>query len=167
MRLSRIGETNFECPSIGHSLYNIEMLSTSQKGHLALLAAEQRAITTNCILSKPTIEGCLYDCIIDKNSQLYRCQVKYADGKPNKRTQGSVVVSLSSWSGRSKSGKTIRKGYTKSQIDVFIVFVPKINEVLWIPVEIWAGKSKASIRLSEAKNTAPNFTYAKDYIWSM
>ena len=139
--------------------------STAQKGHIAFLATEQRALLRGCIVSKPSLEGCLYDCIVDRDGQLYRCQVKYADGTCGQRTQGSVVVSLSSWSGRSASGKTIRKGYNKEQIDVLIVYIPKLDEVLWIPIEVLAGKGKASIRLEPPLCAGKNFNFASEYIW--
>jgi hypothetical protein len=52
-----------------------------------------RALQLGAFVSKPIFEGTRYDYIIEREGNLYRAQVKYADGKLH-RAVGAVYVNL-------------------------------------------------------------------------
>src|SRR2546428_6106702 len=66
------------------------VLSTAQKGELAILRAQQRAFEKGWIVSRPT-RDCRYDLVLDDGERLYRVQVKYAARKSSHAT-GAVSL---------------------------------------------------------------------------
>ncbi|MCI0485271.1 MAG: group I intron-associated PD-(D/E)XK endonuclease [Blastocatellia bacterium] len=95
-----------------------------RKADIARLKVEMRALEKGIICSRPVVEGTRYDCILDTGSKLYRAQVKYANGKSS-NTEGVVQVNL-----RKEIRKNRNAAYTDSEIDVLLVYVPKIDSVL-------------------------------------
>ena len=55
-----------------------QMFETHQKGELAQLMVQARAVQKGFITSKPTVEA-RYDLVIDILGKLERTQIKYAD----------------------------------------------------------------------------------------
>ena len=110
-----------------------------------------------------TVEGERYDMILDDGSRLYRVQVKYADGKA--RQDGSVTVKLSStgWDGHTKSK---RISYTSEEVDAFLVYVPKTEDICWLGPELFANRASTTLRYEPPKNNqTKNILLVKDLKW--
>jgi hypothetical protein len=113
------------------------------------------------LVSKPVIEA-RYDLLLDCHGTFYRAQVKYADGTASKSAN---AVPLNLQKQCRGNGKT--KVYTRDEVDVILVYVPKIDKVLWIGPEIFHGKSTIQIRLSppKKKQTGKNLHLAEMLVW--
>jgi hypothetical protein len=131
-----------------------------KKADLARLKVEMRALELGMVCSRPVIEGTRYDCILDTRKRLYRAQIKYADGKPTKAT-GAVTVNL-----RKEIGREKNHPYTDNEIDVLLVYIPKIDRVCWFGPEIFNGKSSLVIRIAPTRNGQIKLCLpAEDYLW--
>jgi len=66
--------------------------------------------------------------------------------------------------------KQIRKNknhpYDENEIDVLLVYLPKIDKICWFGPEIFSQKQGVSIRLNPAKNGQVKGCIAvEDYLW--
>lgn len=131
-----------------------------RKADLARLKVEMRALELGVICSRPVIEGTRYDCVLDTGSGLYRAQIKYGNGTPSKVT-GAVQVNL-----RKAIGKEKNHPYFENEIDVLLVYIPKIDRICWFGPEVFHGRGSISIRIDTAKNgqTKGCFSVA-EYLW--
>ena len=66
------------------------------------------------IVSRPVIEGCRYDLIMDEGGILSKVQVKYTSGQ----SHGSVRIRVAPCDCRGKKGKV----YTESEVDTIAVY---------------------------------------------
>lgn len=124
----------------------LAVMDTTAKGYLAILKVEERAQEKGIIVSRPVVDAA-YDLVLDDGRKLHRVQVKYADGKPA-HGDGAIVVSL----GR-RIGKGFRHAlYSRKEIEAVLVFVPKIQQVLWISPIIFEKKRTLYLRFEGAKN---------------
>jgi len=134
-------------------------MNTSEKAEIATLKVIIRAIEKGAFVSKPVVEGMRYDLVVDYQGRLYRAQVKYADGSSQ---NGAVFVRLTS----SSYGRIRFKGYTAQEVDVVLVYVPKIDAVLWIDPDCFDGKANLNFRLRPAENNQQKgCRSAENYIW--
>ncbi len=135
-------------------------MNTINKGRLAELKVEQRSAELNYIVSKPTTEVA-YDLILDNGNKLLKAQIKYGNGVSSHST-GAVVVNL-----RRRKGSTYSKNATYSkEIDVILVYVPKINKILYFDYDVFSGKSNLYIRIDQPKNgQKKRVIFSKDYEW--
>ncbi len=91
---------------------------------------------------------------------LKRVQVKYGDGKSS-NSQGAIVVKLD-YENRRKDNFT----YKSSEVDLLVVYIPKIDKLCSFPLEIFEGKRKLTIRIEKPKiNLVKGIIFAKDYYW--
>ena len=131
-----------------------------RKAETAMMKVGIRALQLGASVSKPIFEGARYDYIIERDGKLYRAQVKYADGK-NKTADGVVVLNL-----RKQIKKNKNHPYNKDEVDVLVVYMPKIDKVCWFGPEVFCGKQSLSIRISPAKNgQSKGCLAAEDYLW--
>jgi hypothetical protein len=135
-------------------------LTTNRKGQMAEIKALNRAAELGYLPSKP-IFNARYDMILeDQNGKLTKVQVKYADGKLHD-SEGSVMVKLG-YENRKKEMFT----YQGNEVDVLVVYIPKINKLCLIPQNLFLGKVKIYIRYAEPKNgQKKGIVYARDYYW--
>jgi hypothetical protein len=134
-------------------------LTTNVKGQLALTKAELRSLELGFIASKPVFDT-RYDLILDDLKNLYRIQVKYANGKPS-QSKGSVIVKLS-YEDRSKNVYTYQRG----EVDGLVVYLPKIDKLCFFKPELFIGKRNLCIRLKKPKNNQKKgVLFAEDYYW--
>jgi hypothetical protein len=125
------------------------------------LKVQFRAAEKGVMCSRPTMEGCRYDLILD-DGQLHRAQCKYVNAKASHST-GAVMVHLVK---RNSHGKGPGRLYTADEVDVFLVYIPAIEQVLWIPKEVWLCKSTLNLRLTPAKNgQTKKVLLATNFIW--
>lgn len=141
---------------------SFDHLDRRQKGMVAVSKVETAAALKGAIVSRPCTDHCAYDLILDWCGKLYRVQVKWADGESH-GSHNAVSVNLSK---QSRNGKVTRSGYTCEEIDVLMVYVPKIDSVLWFDAKAIEGKAKFSIRLADAlNNQTKGVVMAKNFIW--
>jgi hypothetical protein len=101
--------------------------------------------------------------ILDDGLKLYRTQVKYGDRYGTKQARGVVPVELSKW--RSRGGTPLRH-YSASEIDLLLVYVRKIDRVLWFGPEVFDGRKALAIRIEPSiNNQKKGCLMAAAYIW--
>jgi len=143
-------------------LWRMINFTTNQKGSLALLKVQQRALERGAIVSLPTTDNCRYDAIIDQGGRTSRVQIKYAN-RTGGEGEGAVSVELTS---SHRSGKLSSDCYTAEEIDALVLYVPRIDKILWFGPEIFAGRHVLYIRLEPSKNgQKKGCLFAQDYIW--
>jgi hypothetical protein len=135
-------------------------MTTQQKSEIAHLKVTFRAIELGIVLSKPVIET-RYDFIADTNGKLERCQVKYA-GKPNRNSEGAVVVNLRSWA----PGRKRERVYTADEVDALLVYVPQVDMVCKFPPAMFVGKASFILRYAPPKNgQTKGLVLVEQYRW--
>ncbi len=137
-------------------------LATNLLGEYAIHKVLLRAIEKGVVVFKPIIE-CRVDLVLDDGFKLYRTQVKYTNRASPKQSRGVVPVGLSKWR---NGGRSISPCYTASEIDLLLVYVRKIDKILWLGPEVFDGRSTLFIRITPARNNQQKgCLMATDYIW--
>jgi hypothetical protein len=133
------------------------MHSTFEKGEIAMLKVQLRALEKGVVVSKPTVES-RYDLILDFNGKLFRAQVKYAGDELG----GAVQLDLRKET--RNNGK--KKVYLATEIDAVLVYIPQIDAVLWLPPDKFHGKQSINIRFNPCKNHQKSgISLANDLRW--
>lgn len=133
---------------------------TTKKGEYACLKFETRAIEKGAIVSKPSCE-CSYDRVLDYQGKMYRVQIKYADASSS-CSEGAVQATI----GKAAKEKGYHKPYDENEIDVIVVYLPKLDKLCWFEKDIWKDKKKLQIRYENPKNNQKKgCRLASDYIW--
>lgn len=136
--------------------------STAQKAEIAMAKVRLRAAEKGIAISVPTSDSVRYDLVIDYGDRLCRAQVKYCDRQPT-GTGGAVSLELTSYH---RSGKLSFAGYSVTEIDVILVYIPRIDKVLCLGPEVFAGRHEIQIRLEPTKNgQTKGCLFATDYLW--
>ena len=131
-----------------------------KKADIARLKIEMRALELGVICSRPVKEGTRYDLILDTGKKLYRAQVKYGNGCSSKAT-GAVQVNL-----RREIRKEKNRPYSQDEIDVLLIYVPKIDKICWFGPEVFNAKSSISIRITPTKNgQLKHCLHAEKHFW--
>jgi hypothetical protein len=134
-------------------------MTSIEKGEIAQLKIEQRALEKGYLVSRPTILASRYDCIIDTGLSRLRTQIKYGNST-DKDLSGMVKVYFK------KTHRNKTSLYTKEEIDLMLVYVPTLDKVLSFGAEIFNNKYSINIRLEPSKNHQKKSTYwYLDYIW--
>jgi hypothetical protein len=137
------------------------MFETFKKGELAQLQVQLKAAEKGVVVSRPTTET-RYDLVLDVAGKLVRAQVKYADGKTPCGTKGSIQLSLS----RDTRNNGKKRPYTADEIDVLLVYVPKLKEILWLEAKDFQGVTSLVFRLEAPRNNQKKgVRLAQDFIW--
>jgi len=144
----------------------MQEINSNQKGKMAELRLEIRALEKNWIASKSP-EGCRYDYVLDDGENLYRTQVKYCSCEDKRYNGGAACISFRSWEGNDRDvTRTKTKPYTAEEIDVIIVYIEATDKVYWIDKEDFDGKSAMTLRYEPpANNQKKGVKFAKDYEW--
>ena len=115
-------------------------LSTKAKGQIAQLKVELRAAQLDYSIARPSTD-CLYDLIIDTGTILLRSQIKYCD----RRASNSYTnLELRLDNKRSK-----RLYYESRHIDAILVYVPKVDSILFLSAEKFHKKKTVYINLRD------------------
>lgn len=137
--------------------YTTGVHTTYVKGETAQLHVQLRANALGFVVSRPTVEA-RYDLIVDESGKLLRGQVKYAD----RIVDGAIRLDLR----KQTRNRGPRKRYTDTEIDVLFVYVPSMDAVLRLPVELVHNKSTLSLRVEPAgRGQTKGVMYAVDYVW--
>lgn len=136
-------------------------LTTAQRGMLAEIKVRQRAMELGFVMSIPIDHSARYDAVMDNGERLYRAQIKYCDRSTI--SAGAIQIELTTYH---RSGKLSYAGYTTDEIDILLVYVPRIDRVLWLGPEVFGGRHQIQIRLEPSKNgQKKGCLFAEDYIW--
>ncbi len=129
-------------------------MNTREKGEYACIKIQEEALLRGYIISRPTMEGSRYDMILDDGEKLQKVQVKYA----NAEGDGVTYATLSKKSGG--------KAYTAKEVDLLMVFIPKLNKICAFGPEVFAGRTKLFIRYGPPRNgQKKGCVNATDYFW--
>lgn len=137
-------------------------LATNFRGEYAMAKILLRCVEKSFGCSRPMIE-CRYDLILDDGIKLYRTQVKYAGGASPKQCKGAVPVSLRKWR---TDGRPPIPYYTAEEIDLLIVYVRRIDSLLWFGPEVFDRRKWLFIRVEPTlNNQKKGCLMAADYVW--
>ncbi len=131
-------------------------MKSVEKGELAQLKAELRAVEKGYVVARP-LTPTRYDLLIDDGNKIWRIQVKYANGIAV-HTNNAVTASLG-YVDRAK----VNHAYKIEEVDAFIIYVPKVESLLWFPAEKICGKLKLQIKISG--KIQKNSIWYEDYLW--
>jgi hypothetical protein len=139
-----------------------DRLATNRLGAIAVAKVKLRAIEKEWWTFSPDVE-CRVDLVLDDGLKLYRAQIKYAGGASPKQCRGVVVVGLRKWR---NDGRKCIPYYTAAEIDVLLVYVRKLDRILWFGPEVFDGRRFLHIRLEPARNNqVKGCLMAADYLW--
>jgi hypothetical protein len=127
------------------------MLNTSFKGEIAQLKVMLRATEKNYMVSRPNTD-CHYDLVID-TGKLTRVQIKYCNRKSHGRESQLEL--------RLDNTESNRKYYDRKDIDIILVYVPKIEKILMFESKRFHRKKTIHINLAN-KNSKH---YYEKFIW--
>ena len=134
------------------------MANTTFKGEIAVQKVVLRAIEKDVIVSRPVVEGCRYDLVLDVDGGLKKAQVKYA----GQTSRGAVKVIVASTDCRGKKGKR----YTESEVDLIIAYSPVTDRFYKLPARVWRGKRMLSLRYEPSRNNQKAGCFeAKEFEW--
>tara|TARA_Y100000034_G_scaffold95868_1_gene116563 strand:- start:1308 stop:1724 length:417 start_codon:yes stop_codon:yes gene_type:complete len=124
----------------------MEMVTT-QKGELAALKVDQRAIEKGFVSSKPVFE-CVYDRVLERDGEFYKVQCKFVGSQKKNPVSGSAVIRLERIGHDHKKAKT----YTQEDVDVVVAYIEAVDRLVWLKADKFEGKKAISIRYEPAKN---------------
>lgn len=123
------------------------ILSTAQKGELAVLRALQRALEKGWTASRPT-HDCRYDLVLDDGQRLYRVQVKYA-GRRASHCLGAVSLDFT------KGGRRDRT-YLQHEIDAILAYVAPADTVVWLGPKYFHERRNIQLRYAPTRSGQKN-----------
>jgi hypothetical protein len=137
-------------------------LTTTFLGEFAIAKVALRCIETGVTVHRPLLE-CRYDLVLDDGGKLYRTQVKYTNRSSPKQCRGVVPVSLRKWR---NGGRSVTPCYKATEIDLLLVYVVKLDKILWFGPEVFDGKQALHIRIEPTRNNQrKGCLLAADYVW--
>jgi len=136
-------------------------MNTSDKGQIAALKFELRALEKGLIASKPTGEGCRYDYVIDDGT-LKRVQIKYCNSKTTS-SQGAYGISLRTLN--KNGGQITFNKYSNNEVDLFIIYLPETDKLYVFDAKEFHGKSGFTLRVRQPLKKFKNCRMAQDYEW--
>src|SRR3954452_445542 len=132
-------------------------VKSTLKGAIAEQAVMLEAMRMGMEAMKPSIEGRRYDLLLDTNEVLLRAQVKWAvlrDG----------VISVNLRTSRLTPRGYVNTTYAADEIDGFAVYCDDNRECYWLPIEEFAGRTHAHLRIAPARNNQRQLVkWAADY----
>jgi hypothetical protein len=139
-----------------------DRLATNLLGEYAVAKVVVRAMEKGFYVHKPLVE-CRYDLVLDDRLKLYRTQVKYAGSASPRQSQGAVPLGLRKWR---NDGRAVIPYYTAAEIDLLLVYVKRIDRILWLGPEVFDGRKNLMIRVEPARNNQKKgCLLAADYLW--
>lgn len=123
-------------------------MTTTQKGEIAQLKVQLRAAEKGFTASRPTVDDCRYDLILDTGDKLLRAQIKYA-GSEGTHSTGSAVIGLRKWPGRKHQQS---RTYAASDCDILLVYIPTVDKIACLTPAMFSDKTPLSIRFKASGN---------------
>jgi PD-(D/E)XK nuclease superfamily protein len=123
----------------------MQELTSSQKGGLAELKIAAAAADLGIGVLRPMTEGLRYDLAFDVDGRLMRVQCKWA-------TVDGDVVAIPLRTSRHTPSGYIRTLYSQGEIEGFAAYCRALDRCFYLPIDDFAGRSKAHLRLGPARN---------------
>ena len=117
------------------------MLKTRSKCDIALLKVQLAAADKDFRCSKPTNDECFYDLVIDSHKKIWRAQVKYCNH-----------VDKNNFQLRLDNKKSKRIFYSKSLIDIVLVYLSSKDVVLKYDQKLFHKKRRITINVNDPKS---------------
>lgn len=130
-------------------------MDTKRKGDIAELKTLTKLTEIGVDVSEPYGENTRYDFIADINNELVKIQVKNGQYK-----NGKIIASLSST--RYNSGGSKTEYYTQEEIDAYVIYCPKLDELYWVSFE-QAPKTGIELRVEEPETDSSLIRWASEY----
>jgi len=128
-----------------------QTLDTMSKGEEAQLRIELFCAQKNIIVLKPTLQ-LRFDLVLYINNKFYRSQVKFLN-----RLSGKDHLELRIEDKRYKN----KKCYTNKEIDLLLIYVPKIDSILCLKGKDFHNKKTLYFNLTNPKSPR----YYKKFLW--
>jgi len=133
---------------------------TADKGDLAVYKAQLSFAESGYYIFTTISEHLPFDFIAYKNGKCLRVQVKYISIREGKKTNGALLVDISS-SGPYQGKR--RRPARKDEIDLVVVYCPNNKRLYFIPIVDFSGDN-ISLRVEPAKNNQQQRVHlAEDY----
>lgn len=139
-------------------MINGHHLKTQSDGETAVLKVQLRALEKGYIISTPTIDA-RYDLIIDTHDKLLKAQIKY-----NNRLLRCGAIGINLYKKRQFTNKMLV--YTANEIDLFLVYVFKIDKILAFNEQYLDGRHHLNVRLKpRQQESVKEYMWYEDFIW--
>jgi PD-(D/E)XK nuclease superfamily protein len=125
------------------------LLKSASKAEIAKARCILRAYEKNFVVSLPTSDASRYDMIVQDGKKLIRVQIKYLN-----RLNNYLEIKLH----QPSQG---RNAYTKEEIDLLLIYIPKKDVVLAYGPEIFHNRKRIFVSLNNSKS----LYFYKKYIW--
>jgi Holliday junction resolvase len=131
------------------------MNESKQQGTIGELKVAEKLIEKGFYVFKEIGDNAPIDLIAMKDNKLITFQVKSHYSKNN-----AVTISLH------RSTTQYKVKYNENDFDIFAVYVPDKDVILYIPLEeVYKNESTMKFRFENAKNNqTKNIKFAKDYL---
>jgi hypothetical protein len=129
-------------------------MNTREVGEIAQLQGEIAFKKSGYVVLNPIGHEQPYDFVAEKDGEFIKVQ-----SKSGRIKNGSIDVHVCTYT----AGET--REYSKNEIDVFSIYVPKIDETYIVPVEE-APNQNMRLRVDEVTNNLPSIRWADEYHWS-
>lgn len=116
------------------------------KGCLAVAKVDLRAVEKGIISSDPQTP-CRYDRVLDIGGDLKRVQIKYA-GQSSWNSGGVAISKIEKVMNRIGT----KKGYSQTEIDAILLYVPQVDKICWFDPIDFEGKIELRVRYKPSKN---------------
>ncbi len=130
-------------------------LFSRSKGIIAQLKVELAAAQKNLPVSIPTNPDSNYDILVDSGGVISRAQIKYCN-RAHSGNSKDYLLEL-----RLDNKAAHRKYYNKKDIDILLVFLPKLDIILKYGPDKFHKKKQIHINLKNEKS--PH--YFGKYLW--
>lgn len=126
-------------------------LETSRKGAIAESKVISAALEKEYMVSKP-IHDTRYDLVFEKDNIFKRIQVKYC----NAISESSSIQIPFYKCYYKKDSKHLIKTYSRDEIDLILVYLPKYNKILSFNEKIFHNRNAISIEFENKERKTHN-----------
>lgn len=129
-------------------------ISSRLKGTIAIMKAIERCLINGFIVSRPVIEGCKYDLVIDDGTSIKRVIVRYSSSMT--KNNNIIIFPLTRIAG---NGDKIR--YEKRDADIFMLYCPITDSVY--KIDNVGNMGHVSISIKDRPEFSDNIYYGNDF----
>jgi hypothetical protein len=133
------------------------VVNSTQKGAIAEQAVILEATRLGLEAMKPAVDGRRYDLVLDVGDVFLRAQVKWGVLREG-------VIRVNTRTSRLTPAGYVNTTYSAEEIDGFAVYCDETRECYWLPIEEFAGKTFAHLRVRRCRNNQQQLVnWAADY----
>jgi PD-(D/E)XK endonuclease len=121
-------------------------VNSKDKGNVGEAKVLADLISKGIDIAQPFGDNLPFDLLaIDQHLNIYKIQVKYLTLK-----DGKVTLRNQRWSSNTK--RNYVEKYTKAEVDVFAVYVPNLNRLIYVPASFVTSSTSFVIRFEATGN---------------